>query len=583
MVLLGLNAWHGDAAAAVFVDGRLVAAIEEERLRRVKHWAGLPTQAMRRCLELAGVSGDDVAGVVIGRDPRAHLWRKAWFGLRHLTHATRWLGRGRRTAATVSLRQSLRDALDVATPPPVHWVEHHRAHCASAFLCSPYDDAAVASLDGFGDFTSAASGMGRGARMRLDHRIFFPHSLGVLYSAVTQHLGFPHYGDEYKVMGLAPLGAPDFVPQLRRLVRLLPDGGFALDLTYFAHGDGAEVIGADADGRPTVAPLASAAMTALLGPPRAPDAPVEPRHAAIANSLQAVYEEAALHVVRALHRRTGGTRLCLAGGCAMNSVANGRIRRDTPFHELFVPAGAADAGTAVGAVLSHWHETLGHPRGFVLEHAAWGPAYGDVNVQALLTARGTTEPLRVETYGDDVTLCAAIASDIADGQVVGWFQGRSEWGARALGHRSILADPRRADMRDRINARIKRRESFRPFAPSVLEDARGAWFDDAPVDPFMQSVVPVRAEQRAKIPAVTHVDGSGRVQTVSERSNPLYRQLIAAFAERTGVPLVLNTSFNEQEPIVDTPEQALDCFLRTRMDVLAIGRTVVRRIPAAAP
>lgn len=582
MVLLGLNAWHGDAAAAVFVDGRLVAAIEEERLRRVKHWAGLPTQAMRRCLDLAGVTGRDVAGVVIGRDPRAHLWRKALFGMRHLTQAGRWLGRGRRTAATVGLRPALSEALGVATPPPVHWVEHHRAHAASAFLCSPFEDAAVVTLDGFGDFTSAASGNGRGTRLSLNRRTFFPHSLGVLYSAVTQHLGFPQYGDEYKVMGLAPLGTPDFVPQLRRLLQLLPDGAFALNLSYFTHRDGAEVISADADGRPTVAPLASSAMTALLGPARSPDAPVEARHAAIAHSLQVVYEEAALHIVRAVHQRTGGTRLCLAGGCAMNSVANGRIRRDTPFRDLFVPPAAADAGTAVGAVLSYWHETLGRPRDFVLEHAAWGPGYHHVDVPALLAARQNTEPVRLETYPDDVALCTAVSADIADGLVVGWFQGRSEWGARALGHRSILADPRRADMRDRINARIKRRESFRPFAPSVLEDARHAWFEDAPVDPFMQTVVPVRAERQAEVPAITHVDGTGRVQTVSNRSNPLYRQLIAAFAERTGVPMVLNTSFNEQEPIVDTPDQALDCFLRTRMDVLVIGRTVVRRLTAEA-
>jgi carbamoyltransferase len=308
---------------------------------------------------------------------------------------------------------------------------------------------------------------------------------------------------------------------------------------------------------------------------------VETRHADLAHSLQVVYEEAAFHVLRHLQRRTGATRLALAGGCAMNSVANGRVRDATPFRDVFVPPAAADAGTAVGAVLSHWHETLGHPRQFVLEHAAWGPGYDAPDVAALLAERASGEPLQLETVATDDALCATVADAIAAGAVVGWFQGRGEWGARALGHRSILADPRRADMRDRINARIKRRESFRPFAPSVLEEERDAWFCDAPVDPFMQTVVRVRPERRHAVPAITHVDGTGRVQTVSDRTDPLYRRLIAAFAERSGVPMVLNTSFNEQEPIVDTPAQAVDCFLRTRMDLLAIGRTIVRR-PVAA-
>jgi carbamoyltransferase len=409
--------------------------------------------------------------------------------------------------------------------------------------------------------------------------VYFPHSLGLLYLAVTQHLGFGAYGDEYKVMGLAPYGAPDYARALRTLVHLGSDGRFALDLSYFRHwSEGVSMTWED--GAPVLGRAFTPKLEALLGPARRPDEPLTARHEAIAASLQAVFEEAALHVLTALHRRTGLSRLCLAGGCAMNSVLNGKIRERTPFREVYVQPAAGDNGTALGAALYVWHHVRGHPRGFVMDHGYWGPAFDDREIEAALAAarpRLEAEGCRVERRGDDDALCRWTAERLAEGRIVGWFQGRMEWGSRALGNRSILADPRRADMREIINTRIKLREKFRPFAPSILEEAMDDYFVGAVPDPFMVHVYPVRSDKRALIPAVTHVDGSGRLQTVSRQGNPRYWSLLKAFEKATGVPVLLNTSFNENEPIVHRPEEALDCFLRTRMDVLVLGRFSVER------
>jgi carbamoyltransferase len=415
--------------------------------------------------------------------------------------------------------------------------------------------------------------------MDVQRRVFFPHSLGLLYLAITQYLGFPHYGDEFKVMGLAPYGRPEFVEPLSQLVRLLPDGAFELDLSYFTHWSSGAQMTWD-DGEPSIGRVFSVKLEQELGPARRPDEPVSPRHEAIAASLQVVFERAAFHVLNALHARTGMRDLCLAGGCAMNSVANGKIRERTPFERVYIQPASGDNGTALGAAYYVWHQILGQPRRFVMTHGYWGPASTDQAIAAAMAAR--SEDLSrlgcgVRLVPDEDDLLDWTAARIEDGLVIGWFQGRMEWGARALGNRSILADPRRADMREVINTKIKFREKFRPFAPSVAEEAHAEYFDGSVPDPFMMQVYPVRAEKRHVIPAVTHVDGSGRMQTVSERSNPRYWRLIQAFERRTGVPILLNTSFNENEPIVLKPEEALDCFLRTRMDVLVLGDYVVTK------
>jgi carbamoyltransferase len=582
MIIVGINAYHGDASACVLHDGQLIAAVEEERFRRVKHWAGFPSLALRACLTLADVSPTEVDAFAISRNPRAHLWRKVLFATRHRPGFTLIRDRLQNATRVRDVASLLSEEFELSREcmvQKIHAVEHHPAHLASAFFVSPFDEAAVCAIDGFGDFVSTSWGMGQGNQLHLLRNIYFPHSLGLFYLAITQYLGFPRYGDEYKVMGLAPYGEPDYVEALRRLIHLKSEGDFELDLTYFNHWSGGGRMTWDG-GEPDIAPVFTDKLTELLGPARKPDEPVTARHEAIAASLQAVFEAAALHVLRKVYQQTRLPRLCLAGGCAMNSVLNGKIREQTPFREVYIQPAAGDNGTALGAAFTVWHQRFGGARSFVMSHGYWGPAFNDMDIHAVLTARTAELQQRrclITTMDENQALCQWAAARIAAGKIVGWFQGGMEWGARALGHRSILADPRRPDMRDIINTKIKFREKFRPFAPSILEEAITEYFVTDHPDPFMMHVYPVRTEKRAVIPAVTHVDGSGRLQTVSAAADPLYWQLLAAFRDQTGVPVLLNTSFNENEPIVHRPEEALDCFLRTQMDALVMGHYVVEK------
>ena len=578
--VLGISAYHGDAAAALVVDGRLEAAVEEERFTRIKHWAGFPRESVLSCLRMAGLQPDEVDHFAIGRDPRANLVQKAIFALGHRPRLRLVTDRATRSRLVTGVAGALADSLDLERAHVrrrLRWVEHHPAHLASAFFVSPFDTAAVCAIDGFGDFVSTSWAIGRDRRLDVLRRLYFPHSLGLFYLDVTQHLGFWQYGDEYKVMGLAPYGNPDQVSLLRRLIRLKPEGGFELDLACFRHARDGIAMSWDG-GEPTIGPVYTERLEALLGPARRPEDPLTPRHEALAASLQVVFEEAVFHVLQALHRRTGQRRLCLAGGCAMNSVANGKIRAHTGFQEIYVQPAAADNGTALGAALFVQHQVLGAPRAFVMAHGYWGPEFEDGQLQRAIESRRAALDQRgcvVSAIEDEEALSTFAAGALAEGKIVGWFQGRMEWGARALGNRSILADPRRADMREIINTRIKLREKFRPFASAILEEALDEYFVGAVLDPFMIQVYPVRPEKRAAIPAVTHVDGSGRLQTVTRHANPRFWQLLKAFEKRTGLPVLLNTSFNENEPIVHRPEEALDCFLRTTMDVLVMGRHVI--------
>jgi carbamoyltransferase len=579
MYVLGINAYHGDVSAVLLKDGQLLTALEEERFRRIKHWAGFPTLSIQRCLDMAGISGAELSHVAISRDPKAHLLRKALFTLTKRPNLSIVRDRLRNAGQLRDVRTPLAAALGmpVGKLPKLHYVEHHPSHLASAFFVSPFEDAAICAIDGFGDFVSTSMAVGRGNHFDVLARVYFPHSLGMLYTAVTQYLGFMGYGDEFKIMGLAPYGEPEFVPELRKLVKLKAGGTFELSLEYFRHwNEGVDMEWSD--GYPTLGRVYSPALEKLLGPPRNKDAPLTKRDENLARSLQAVYEECAFHVLNGLWERTKNPRLCMAGGCAMNSVANGKVRANTPFEELYIQPASGDNGTALGAAFYVWNQTLRKPRSFVMEHGYWGTSYPASDVGPLVDARRDAE-WRYDrvTFDDEAGVCRRAAELIAEGNVVGWFQGRMEWGARALGNRSILADPRRADMRDLINTKIKFREKFRPFAPSILEEALDEYFVDAAPDPFMQQVYAVRPDKRAVLPAITHADGSGRLQTVSERTNPRYYRLIQEFSRISGVPVVLNTSFNENEPIVDTPEQALDCFLRTRMDAIVVGNTVIRR------
>ena len=598
MLILGLNAYHADSAACVVRDGAVVSAAEEERFRRIKHWAGFPSDAIRYCLREAGATLADVAVIAVNSDPGANLLKKIVYASRSRPDVALIFDRARNQAKRLSIEADLAAAFpDVPFKGRVHRVEHHVAHLASCFLLSPFRDAIVVSVDGFGDFSSAAWGIGRGTAIAVEGRIHFPHSLGIFYQAMTQYLGFPHYGDEYKVMGLAPYGRPMALREMRRIVRLSEGGGFELDTAYFRH-HREKIDYAWSGGSPHVGTLFSPALEDLLGPARAKDEALSDRHRDIAHSAQAMYEEAFFNLITQLHKAYRFDGLALAGGCAMNSVANGKIRRVTPFKHLYVQAAAGDAGGALGAAIHVWHQ-LGAPKvkvakkvtsaalgggplenRTIMEHAYLGPAAREEEIAVLLSTHAAnlkSNGCQVERIEDESALCHKTAGAIAEGGVIGWFQGRMEWGPRALGNRSIVCDPRRADMKDILNLKVKRRESFRPFAPSVLREHVAAWFEEDGDVPFMTQVYQIREDKRRLIPAVTHVDGSGRLQTVYRQHNSLYWRLIEAFRQRTGVPMVLNTSFNENEPIVCRPEEAFDCFLRTQMDVLVMGHFFVQR------
>lgn len=578
--ILGINAYHGDSSACLVRDGQLIAAAEEERFRRIKHWAGFPSESIRYCLREAGADLSAVDHIAVNSDPGANFARKIWFAATHRPDPrlvmNRLVNRRRRQSVSEALRENFPQQ---RFSGQVQGIEHHLAHLASAFLVSPFEEALAVSVDGFGDFASAAWGAGRGTQIDVEGKVYFPHSLGIFYQAMTQYLGFPHYGDEYKVMGLAPYGQPRYLNGMRRIVKLQGDGTFRLDLNYFRHHREKVEYTWD-NGAPVVGRLYTRALEELFGPARGEEEPLAQRHKDLARSAQAMYEEAFFHLLNALHARHGLEALALAGGCAMNSVANGKIYRNTPIRRVYIQSAAGDAGGAIGAAMALWHRLQSGARNGVMDHAYWGPQFGDDVIGALLDARHDQiegQACRIARIAEEGELCERAARAIADGKVVGWFQGRMEWGPRALGNRSIVCDPRRADMKDMLNLKIKRRESFRPFAPSILRERVPDWFETDDDVPFMMQVFQIREEKRKLIPAVTHVDGSGRLQTVHERTNPRYYRLIKSFERLTGVPIVLNTSFNENEPVVCRPEEALDCFLRTQMDVLVLGEWIVTR------
>jgi carbamoyltransferase len=645
MYILGLNAYHGDAAAALIKDGQLVAAAEEERFNRIKHCAGFPTKAIQYCLHAAGIDIEQVEHVGISRDPSAHLHKKVVAAARQAVRSGQWaVGRRKavsskqkaegielnsvgvvdedadlasalsfgggsavldgleirqtkgaagngnghgpgwarqladrlRNAARVrDLKAELAKALDVPAVrlrAQFHNLEHHRAHLASSFFVSPFERAALLSVDGFGDFISTMWAVGNDRRIDILGQVEYPHSLGIVYTATTQFLGFPHYGDEGKVMGLAPYGKPRFIEEFREIIRTEKHGQFRLHLDYFRHAtEGVDM--SWNDGSPVIGKIFSDEYAAAFGPPREPQAPLTDRDRDLAASLQLRLEEVTFHVLNHLHDETGLTDLGLSGGVAYNSVMNGKILLNTPFQRVFIQPAAGDSGTALGVCYQIWNDvTQVNNLRYVMDSAYTGPEFSDEEIRRELE----NSDLKFEEYSDG-ELTRSAAREIAGGAVVGWFQGRMEFGPRALGNRSIVVDPRRADMKDILNERIKRRESFRPFAPSILAEHVADYFEQTHPAPTMLMVYQIKPERRATIPAVTHVDGSGRLQTVSREMNPRYYQLIEEFYKLSGVPLVLNTSFNENEPIVCTPRDAIDCFLKTKMDVLYIGSYAIRR------
>src|SRR5437867_154515 len=591
MHILGISCYFHDSAAAVLSDGVLVAAAEEERFTRKKHDYEFPQHAIDFCLKAGGLAAGDLDYVAFFEKPFVKLERLLLSTMQTFPRSHKlfreamitWLG------DKLWVKHLIQKRLGIPASK-VLFSEHHLSHAASAFFCSPFEEAAILTVDGVGEWTTASMGLGKGTDVRLLREIRFPHSLGLLYSAFTAFLGFEVNEGEYKVMGMAPFGKPRYVDKVHKLIGLQRDGSFELNMDYFSFHWSTER-------------TFSRKFVDLFGAPRDPAAPFftptsgypsyfgerpgnydelaarNQYYADVAASIQAVTEEALLNMVRAVHAETGLTRLCMAGGVALNSVANGRILRETSMEELYIHPAAGDGGGAVGAALFVHHMILGKPRQFVMEHAYWGESHDAATVEGFLKERG----IRYERFDDEPALLERVVDRLQTGQVVGWSQGRFEWGPRALGHRSILADPRRPEMRDLVNVKIKFREPYRPFAPSVLAEYAEDYFVLPEAQRhyparFMLYVVDVRPAKRDLIPAVTHVDGTGRLQTVSQEVNPRYYRLIETFRQATGVPLVLNTSFNLRgEPIVNTPLEAFRTFNDSGMDALVLGDVIVEK------
>ena len=561
--ILGLNAYHGDSSAALLLDGDLAMAVEEERFNRMKHWAGLPVQAAAACL--SNTDTGSVSDVAISRNPRAHFFTK----LARLASRPSLMRQGATRAVNSARIFQTKQELERVGLPGIakakfHFVEHHRAHLASAFFVSPFEDAAVISVDGFGDFSSIMWGVGEGNQMKIMGGVQFPHSLGLFYTAFTQFLGFPKYGDEYKMMGLSAYGEPRFKEKVRQVVRISGDQ-VRLNLDCFRHHTEGVAMTWES-GEPTLGTVYTKKLVDLFGEPRMARSEITQRDMDLAASVQAVLEEMYFALLNQVQKQTGKKAVCLAGGVALNCVANGMLFDKTAFRDVYVQPAAHDAGTSYGAALYVNHQIYKKPRRYVMRHVYYGTEYSPSEIRGVLDATG----VNYHCLDEDVLL-RRTAEEIANGQILGWYQGRMEFGPRALGNRSILADPRRKEMKDVLNSRIKYREPFRPFCPSILAEATGDYFENDYISPFMVMAYKIKPAQQARIAAVTHNDGTGRLQTVERDVNPLYWKLIKRFSEISGVPVLLNTSFNENEPIVDTPHQALDCFLRTQMDVLVMG------------
>ncbi len=574
MIIVGINAYHADASAAIFVDGKMIAATEEERFRRIKHWAGFPSLSIAFCLKEAGVSYSEVDFFAIGRDPNAKMAKKIFYLLSNPAGsfaAVKDRVSNRKKVASVQDELALLSGLPATTfANKVKNIEHHRSHLASAFFASPYHEAACISIDGSGDFTTTMTGIGKGNNIEVLSSQDFPHSLGIFYTAFTQLLGFPHYGDEYKVMGMAPYGQAKYTEQLFDVIKPTDDGLFKLNLSYFRKGT-AGVISYDENFVPIVAPMFSDLMVQKFGPQRKKEEELSQYHKDLAASVQAATEKVIFHMLQHLHKKTGLDSVCIAGGVAQNSVTNGKITRNTGFKHVYIPSAGHDAGISMGAALFVQHQQLGMDRSFI-NSAYTGSKFSNEEIKIAVQKHGLPyEELNDEILFDKITDC------LINGGVAGWFSGRAEFGPRALGGRSIIADPRRNDAKEILNLKIKRRESFRPFAPSILKEYVKEYFEiDEPV-PFMEKVFHIRKDMQSQIPAVTHVDGTGRLQSVDRNISPRYYALIETFRKKTNIPILLNTSFNENEPIVNTPEEAIQCYLRTNMDMLIMENILLMR------
>lgn len=566
MHILGFNCYAHDSAGAIIRDGKLLGLVEEERFVRRKHVGDFPRHSIKWCCDIAEIEPAELDHIVYYWNPKLALFQRAMHLLRYLPRSLALLNSRRdRELPMLRLRETLKQELELSDRTQIHFAEHHLCHAASSFLVSPLDQSAILSIDGAGEWDCTWMGIGSGLDMQPIKKQTFPHSLGLVYGTVTEYLGFKLASGEGKVMGLSSYGDPErFISIFRDIIPTTPNGGYYVDLSYFAY---------HYLGRPN---WFSKKFYDTFGPARQPESELTQLHTDIAAALQQRLEEVGLHMARWLRKTTGMNKVCMAGGVCLNSVMNGRILAEAGFDEVFIQPAANDAGTALGGCYWLWNTVMRQPRTYLFEHAYLGPWMEDKDYQVAISSMlDPSSAINCRKVGDTSALAARM---LAEGKIVGWFQDRMEAGARSLGNRSILADPRSADMKDLLNTRIKFRESFRPFAPSVLEEKTGEWFSSSYPSPYMILVYDVLPQKRQLIPAITHVDGTGRVQSVSKQHNPKYYRLIEEFEKLTGVPVVLNTSFNIRgEPIVHRPEQAIECFLKTGMDALFLGDFVLTK------
>jgi carbamoyltransferase len=574
-IILGINTFHAGSSAALVIDGVPVVALAEERLNRVKYYAGFPTLAIRRCLEIANLKLSDIDAVAVGRDSSANLHKKLEFALKHPSKLLNFAKMRSKSKSFDSLKALLAHHLDVDESTlnfDTHNIEHHIAHTASAYFASPWERSAGITIDGSGDFVSCMLSDCVGGEIRPLKRVYVPHSLGTMYTAVCQFIGYPKYGDEGKVMGLAPLGTDRYSDFFQKMLKPT-ENGFALNPAYFLPFGANQGMEINDQGEMVVHRLYSDLFITELGDPRDAYSEITQRDMDVAFGLQQVFEKYYMHVLIELHKLVPESRVSMAGGCALNSVANGKALLETPFRETCIQPAAGDDGLALGSALYVSNSILKEKTRWTMKDAYLGDEYSDSALKSELDRYD----IEYETL-DRKRLLDLTSEEIKRGNVVGWFQGRMEWGPRALGNRSILAHPGFPNMKDILNARIKHREWFRPFAPSVLSERQSEIFEQDHPSPFMLHVYKIRPEWRERLSAVNHVDDTGRLQTVARDENPLYYDLIKTFESKTGIPVILNTSFNENEPIVCRPSEAIECFMRTKMDVLVLGSHLCRKM-----
>ena len=572
--ILGLNFLHSDSSACLFKNSELIVAVEEERFSRVKHTMDFPYRSIEYCLNYENINISDVGVITLNSNPLSSILKKIFFLIKNPFSLKIALLSAQNAKNKLSLQKYIsKIGSKNKFKGKIFYADHHESHIASSLYFSDFKDCVNLSIDGFGDFASSAWGFSKGKILEVEEKIDFPHSLGIFYQALTQYLGFKNYGDEYKIMGLSPYGKPQYVNEISKLI-FKTKSGFKLNLKYFNHHK-QQILSVNEKNQAEYLNLYSSKLIDLLGEERGKNEKISQYHMNIAKSAQLVYEDVLFHLLNIIHKKYNNTNLTLSGGCAMNSVANGKIIKKTPFKNIYISPNPGDAGGSVGSACVYLKEQ--YSKDINVKHYSYlGPQYTNDEINKIIDGYENKKKYNIK-YLDDDAVSKYIAKELSNSKIIGWFQGRTEWGPRALGNRSILADPRNPNIKKIINSKIKRRESFRPFAPSVLYDETYKWFEIDKEVPFMSEVYQVKKDKQHLLPGITHVDGSGRIQTVKKYQNIKYYNLIKDFFSYTGVPIILNTSFNENEPIVNHPNEAINCFNRTEMDILVLENYILTR------